>query len=208
MGFGHRVYKSYDPRAKIIKRTADEVFEVTGKNPLLDIALELERIALEDEYFVTPQALSRTWTSTRASSTRRWASRSTMFPVLFAIPRTSGWIAQWEEMLLDPEQKIARPRQIYIGPAAAGLRAAQQADVGATRSHVGANALRCRCELSVRTALVALHCCRCVLRSGDCAARDMRRPCTDDDSKVAPTRCSRTAATRSHRWAKLRSHLT
>ena len=116
MGFGHRVYKSYDPRAKVIKRIADLVFAVTGKNPLLDIALELERIALQDDYFVTPQALSRTSTSTPASSTRRWASPIEMFPVLFAIPRTAGWVAQWEEMLLDSEQKIARPRQIYTGP--------------------------------------------------------------------------------------------
>ena len=115
MGFGHRVYKSYDPRAKIIKRTADEVFEVTGKNPLLDIALELERIALEDEYFVT----RRLYPNVDFYSGLIYQAMGfpvTMFPVLFAIPRTSGWIAQWEEMLLDPEQKIARPKQIYIGP--------------------------------------------------------------------------------------------
>src|SRR5687768_15450512 len=114
MGFGHRVYKSYDPRAKIIKRTADEVFEVTGRNPLLDIALELERIALEDDYFVT----RRLYPNVDFYSGLIYQAMSfpvTMFPVLFAIPRTSGWIAQWEEMLLDPEQKIARPKQIYIG---------------------------------------------------------------------------------------------
>ena len=114
MGFGHRVYKSYDPRAKIIKQTADEVFEVTGKNPLLDIALELERIALEDEYFVT----RRLYPNVDFYSGLIYQAMGfpvTMFPVLFAIPRTSGWIAQWEEMLLDPEQKIARPRQVYIG---------------------------------------------------------------------------------------------
>jgi citrate synthase len=114
MGFGHRVYKSYDPRAKIIKRTADEVFEVTGKNPLLDIALELERIALEDDYFVT----RRLYPNVDFYSGLIYQAMGfpvTMFPVLFAIPRTSGWIAQWEEMLLDPEQKIARPKQNYIG---------------------------------------------------------------------------------------------
>jgi citrate synthase len=114
MGFGHRVYKSYDPRAKIIKRTADAVFEVTGRNPLLDIALELERIALEDDYFVT----RRLYPNVDFYSGLIYQAMSfpvTMFPVLFAIPRTSGWIAQWEEMLLDPEQKIARPKQIYIG---------------------------------------------------------------------------------------------
>src|SRR6188768_3460898 len=114
MGFGHRVYKSYDPRAKIIKRTADQVFEVTGRNPLLDIALELERIALEDEYFVT-RKLYPNVDFYSGLIYQAMGFPVTMFPVLFAIPRTSGWIAQWEEMLLDPEQKIARPKQIYIG---------------------------------------------------------------------------------------------
>jgi citrate synthase len=115
MGFGHRVYKSYDPRAKIIKRIADEVFEVTGKNPLLDIALELERIALQDEYFVT----RRLYPNVDFYSGLIYQAMGfpkDFFPVLFAIPRTAGWFAQWEEMLRDPEQKIARPRQIYIGP--------------------------------------------------------------------------------------------
>ena len=114
MGFGHRVYKSYDPRAKIIKRTADEVFEVTGRNPLLDIALELERIALQDEYFVS----RRLYPNVDFYSGLIYQAMGfpvEMFPVLFAIPRTAGWIAQWEEMLLDPEQKIARPKQVYIG---------------------------------------------------------------------------------------------
>jgi citrate synthase len=115
MGFGHRVYKSYDPRAKIIKRTADEVFEVTGKNPLLDIAIELERIALQDDYFVT-RKLYPNVDFYSGLIYQAMGFPVTMFPVLFAIPRTSGWIAQWEEMLLDPEQKIARPKQIYIGP--------------------------------------------------------------------------------------------
>ena len=116
MGFGHRVYKSYDPRAKIIKKTADQVFEVTGRNPLLDIALELERIALEDDYFVS----RRLYPNVDFYSGLIYQAMGfpvTMFPVLFAIPRTAGWIAQWEEMLLDPEQKIARPRQLFIGAA-------------------------------------------------------------------------------------------
>jgi citrate synthase len=114
MGFGHRVYKSYDPRAKIIKKTADEVFEVTGKNPLLEIALELERIALQDEYFVT-RKLYPNVDFYSGLIYQAMGFPVEMFPVLFAIPRTSGWIAQWEEMILDPEQKIARPKQVYIG---------------------------------------------------------------------------------------------
>ena len=114
MGFGHRIYKSYDPRAKIIKKTADAVFEVTGRNPLLDIALELERIALQDEYFVS-RKLYPNVDFYSGLIYQAMGFPVTMFPVLFAIPRTSGWIAQWEEMILDPEQKIARPRQIYIG---------------------------------------------------------------------------------------------
>jgi citrate synthase len=116
MGFGHRVYKSYDPRAKIIKQTADAVFEVTGRNPLLDIALELERIALEDEYFIT-RKLYPNVDFYSGLIYQAMGFPVTMFPVLFAIPRTCGWIAQWEEMLLDPEQKIARPKQVYIGSA-------------------------------------------------------------------------------------------
>ena len=116
MGFGHRVYKSYDPRAAIIKRIADLVFDVTGKNPLLEIALELERIALEDEYFVT-RKLYPNVDFYSGLIYQAMGFPVDMFPVLFAIPRTAGWIAQWEEMLLDPDQKIARPRQIYIGPA-------------------------------------------------------------------------------------------
>ena len=115
MGFGHRVYKSYDPRAKIIKRMADLVFDVTGKNPLLEIALELERIALEDEYFVS-RKLYPNVDFYSGLIYQAMGFPVDMFPVLFAIPRTAGWIAQWEEMLTDPDQKIARPRQIYIGP--------------------------------------------------------------------------------------------
>src|SRR6266705_1518569 len=115
IGFGHRVYKSYDPRAKVIKRIADIVFTVTGKNPLLEIALELERIALQDDYFVT-RKLYPNVDFYSGPIYQAMGFPVEMFPVLFAIPRTAGWIAQWEEMLLDPEQKIARPRQVYIGP--------------------------------------------------------------------------------------------
>lgn len=114
MGFGHRVYKSYDPRAKVIKDTAYQVFEVTRKNPLLDVALELERIALQDDYFVS----RRLYPNVDFYSGLIYEAmgfRPAMFPVLFAIGRTVGWIAQWEEMLNDGEQKIARPRQIYLG---------------------------------------------------------------------------------------------
>jgi len=116
MGFGHRVYKNYDPRAKIIKRIADQVFEVTGRNPLLDIALELERIALEDEYFIK-RKLYPNVDFYSGIIYQAMGFPVEMFPVLFAIPRTSGWVAQWNEMLADPEQKIARPRQVYQGPA-------------------------------------------------------------------------------------------
>jgi citrate synthase len=114
MGFGHRVYKSYDPRASIIKKTAYEVFEVTGKNPLLDIALELEKIALGEEYFVK-RNLYPNVDFYSGLIYQAMGFPVEMFPVLFAIPRTVGWLAQWEEMLLDSEQKIARPRQIYEG---------------------------------------------------------------------------------------------
>jgi citrate synthase len=114
MGFGHRVYKNYDPRARIIKKTAEAVFEVTGRNPLLNIALELERIALMDDYFVTRKLYPNVdFYSGIIYQAMRFPME--MFPVLFAIPRTAGWLAQWEEMLVDPEQKIARPRQIYLG---------------------------------------------------------------------------------------------
>jgi citrate synthase len=114
MGFGHRVYKNYDPRARIIKQTADEVFEVTGRDRLLDVALELERIALDDDYFVS-RKLYPNVDFYSGIIYKAMGFPVEMFPVLFAIPRTSGWVAQWEEMLLDQEQKIARPRQIYLG---------------------------------------------------------------------------------------------
>jgi citrate synthase len=114
MGFGHRVYKNYDPRARIIKRTADEVFEVTGRNPLIDIALELERIALEDEYFVK-RKLYPNVDFYSGIIYQAMGFPVDMFPVLFAIPRTAGWLAQWQELLLDKDQKIGRPRQIFLG---------------------------------------------------------------------------------------------
>ncbi|PRP90848.1 Citrate synthase [Enhygromyxa salina] len=114
MGFGHRVYKNYDPRARIIKQLAHDVFAETGKNPLLDIALELEKIALDDEFFVE----RRLYPNVDFYSGLIYQSIGfpvEFFPVLFAIPRAAGWLAQWQEMLMDPEQKIARPRQVYIG---------------------------------------------------------------------------------------------
>ncbi len=114
MGFGHRVYKAYDPRASIIKRTADEVFEVTGRNPLLDIALELERIALQEEYFIT-RNLYPNVDFYSGLIYQAMGFPVEMFPVLFAIPRTVGWLTQWEELLVDPEQRIARPRQVFTG---------------------------------------------------------------------------------------------
>jgi len=114
MGFGHRVYKNYDPRARILKEMATQVLEVTGRNPLLDVAMELERIALEDEYFVS----RRLYPNVDFYSGIIYQAMGfpvEMFPVLFAIPRTAGWLAQWQEMLTDPEQRIARPRQVYTG---------------------------------------------------------------------------------------------
>jgi citrate synthase len=114
MGFGHRVYKNYDPRAKIVKKIAYEVFEVTGRNPLIDISLELEKNALEDDYFVSRKLYPNVDFYTGVTY-QAMGFPMTMFPVLFAIPRTSGWMAQWAEMVRDPEQKIARPRQVYIG---------------------------------------------------------------------------------------------
>ncbi len=114
MGFGHRVYKNYDPRATIIKQVADEVFEVTGHNPLLDIALELERIALEDDYFVSHKLYPNV-DFYSGIIYQAMGFPVAMFPVLFAIGRMPGWLAQWQEGSDDPEQKIARPRQIYVG---------------------------------------------------------------------------------------------
>jgi citrate synthase len=114
MGFGHRIYKSYDPRAKAIKKLAYEIFEVTGTNPLLDIAIELERIALEDEFFVKRRLYPNVDYYT-GMVYEAMGFPVEIYPVLFAIGRTPGWMAQWQEMLLDPEQKIARPRQLYVG---------------------------------------------------------------------------------------------
>jgi citrate synthase len=116
MGFGHRIYKNYDPRAQIIKKVADDVLAVTGRSPLLDIALELERVALADDYFIK----HRLYPNVDFYSGIIYSAIGfpvEMFPVLFAIGRTPGWLAQWQEGLLDPEQKIARPRQVYTGPA-------------------------------------------------------------------------------------------
>jgi citrate synthase len=114
MGFGHRVYKNYDPRAKIIKWAADRVFEVTGRNAKLEIALELERIALEDDYFVQ-RKLYPNVDFYSGIMYQAMGFKPEMFTVLFAIPRAIGWLSQWQEMLTDPEQKIARPRQVWIG---------------------------------------------------------------------------------------------
>jgi len=114
MGFGHRVYKNYDPRARIIKRLAEQVFEVTGRNPLLDMAMELERIALEDEFFVK-RKLYPNVDFYSGIIYEAMGFPTDFFTVLFAIPRMSGWLAQWQELIMDQEQKIARPRQIYTG---------------------------------------------------------------------------------------------
>src|SRR5689334_18119739 len=114
MGFGHRVYKNYDPRAKIIKQVAHAVFEVTGKSPLIDIALELEKIALDDEYFVKRRLYPHVDFYSGIIYDAMGFTPD-IFTVLFAIPRTVGWLAQWQELVQDPEQKIARPRQLYIG---------------------------------------------------------------------------------------------
>ena len=114
-GFGHRVYKNYDPRATIIKKTADEVFEVTGKNPLLDIALKLEEVALNDDYFIS-RKLYPNVDFYSGLIYQAMGFPIEMFTVLFAIPAPSGWLAHWVELLGDKDQKISRPRQLYIGP--------------------------------------------------------------------------------------------
>ena len=114
MGFGHRVYKNYDPRARIIKEVADQVFEVTGRNNRIDIALELERIALSDDYFVT-RKLYPNVDFYSGIIYQAMGFTPDMFTVLFAIPRAAGWLAQWSELMTDAEQKISRPRQVYLG---------------------------------------------------------------------------------------------
>jgi len=114
MGFGHRVYRAYDPRASIIKKVADDVFRVAGRNPLLDVAMELEKIALGEEYFIS-RNLYPNVDFYSGLIYQAVGFPAGMFPVLFAVPRTVGWLAQWEEMLNDPEQRIARPRQVYVG---------------------------------------------------------------------------------------------
>jgi len=114
MGFGHRVYKNFDPRGKVVKRLAEEVFELTGRNPLTDIAMALERIALQDDYFIQRKLYPNVdFYSGVIYQAMKFPVD--MFPVLFAIPRTAGWIAQWLEMVQDEEQRIARPRQLYLG---------------------------------------------------------------------------------------------
>jgi citrate synthase len=131
MGFGHRVYKNYDPRARIVKWTADQVFQVTGRNPRLDIAMELERIALGDEYFVK-RRLYPNVDFYSGIIYQAMGFKPEMFTVLFAIPRTVGWLAQWQEMLEDPEQKIARPRQIYTGKPAREIAPVERRGIPAT----------------------------------------------------------------------------
>jgi citrate synthase len=116
MGFGHRVYRNYDPRAKVVKKLAYEVFDAVGKSPLIDIALELERIALQDDYFVD-RKLYPNVDFYSGIIYQAMGLPLDAFPVLFAIGRMPGWLAQWEEMLLDEEQRIARPRQVYLGHA-------------------------------------------------------------------------------------------
>ncbi len=132
MGFGHRVYKNYDPRARIIKQTADEVFSVTGSNPKLDIALELERIALNDDYFIQ-RKLYPNVDFYSGIIYQAMGFTPDMFTVLFGIPRVAGWLAQWSEMLEDPEQKIARPRQVYTGLDATAYPTLQMENAGAVR---------------------------------------------------------------------------
>jgi len=137
MGFGHRVYKNYDPRARIIRQIANEVFEVTGRNPKLDIAIELERIALEDDYFVT-RKLYPNVDFYSGIIYQAMGFRPEMFTVLFGIARTAGWLAQWQEMLEDKEQKIARPRQLYLGsPDRDFVPLAERAPTGSTGAPVG-----------------------------------------------------------------------
>jgi citrate synthase len=114
MGFGHRVYKNFDPRATVIKKLADQVFAVTDRNPKLDIALELERIALEDEYFIK-RKLYPNVDFYSGLIYEAMGFKMNFFPVLFAIPRMAGWLAHWQEHILDQEQKITRPRQVYLG---------------------------------------------------------------------------------------------
>ncbi len=131
MGFGHRVYKSFDPRATIVKKVADQVFEVTGRNPLLDIALELERIALADDYFISHKLYPNV-DFYSGIIYQAMGFPVDMFPVLFAIGRMPGWLAQWQEGTADPEQKIARPRQIYTGPALRHLDTPDSSTTGQT----------------------------------------------------------------------------
>jgi hypothetical protein len=166
MGFGHRVYKNFDPRAKIIKRMAEEVFEVTGRNPLLDIALELERIALQDDYFVK-RKLYPNVDFYSGLIYQAIGLPTAAFTVLFAIPRTSGWLSQWEELLEDPEEKIARPRQVYLGEGERAFQPLEKVD----RKARGAPKDRRKAPVSGRGRPPPL---RGPGRGRDCAARESR----------------------------------
>jgi citrate synthase len=137
MGFGHRVYKNYDPRAKILRELAPQVFEVTGKDPLLDLAVELEKIALEDEYFVK-RNLYPNVDFYSGIIYKALGFPVDMFPVLFAIGRTVGWLAQWQEMLMDKDQAIARPRQIYTGYDKRPYVSMEEREAGKVAEPVGA----------------------------------------------------------------------
>ena len=200
MGFGHRVYKSYDPRARIIKQTADQVFEVTGRNPLLDIALELERIALEDDYFVS-RKLYPNVDFYSGLIYQAMGFPVEMFPVLFAIPRTSGWLAQWDEMLRDADQKIARPRQIYMGSprrATTSRATTQRSDDRPQRS-----SMRRLLALATVVADVRRRCCRtCSGRRRPSALAAATPRSRTPDRRRRPGRPTSSTATRA--WEHLR----
>ena len=135
-GFGHRVYKSYDPRAKIVKKIADEVFEITGKEPLVEIALELEKIALSDKYFVERKLYPNVDFYTGVIY-KAMGFPTDMFPLLFTIPRVAGWLAHWNEFLDDPENRIVRPRQNYQGYNTRGYTAPNKRGQGAVSAYLG-----------------------------------------------------------------------
>ena len=156
MGFGHRVYKNYDPRATIIKGVADEVFEVTGRNPLLDIALELERIALEDEYFISHKLYPNV-DFYSGIIYQAMGFPVAMFPVLFAIGRMPGWLAHWQEGSTDKEQKIARPRQIYVGETIRHLNGGKTARAKAGRAPDHRRLARPAAQVAVRAGQPALR---------------------------------------------------
>ena len=177
MGFGHRVYKNYDPRARIIKKAAEDVFEVTGRNPLLDLALELEQIALEDDYFVERKLYPNVdfYSGLIYEALRLPVA---MFPVMFAIGRTSGWIAQWREMVEDSEQKISRPRQIYTGERVARLRADRPALSAGARPRTPGSARRRRARVTIARRCRTPSRSASVRRSGARATRSSPRRST------------------------------